>query len=61
EKQGGEIFLYYSTDDTVVPFVNMKGYEKALPKAHTCVFKDRGHFSQEEFPKIVEDIKKMNA
>ncbi|MEK7607523.1 MAG: alpha/beta hydrolase, partial [Patescibacteria group bacterium] len=59
EKQGGEIFLYYSQDDQVVPFSNMKSYQKDLPKAHTQIFKDRGHFRQEEFPEIIEQIKKL--
>ncbi len=59
EKQGGDIFLYYSEDDEVVPFKSLKGYEKDLPEADTCIFKDRGHFGQEEFPEIVAQIKKL--
>ncbi|MDO8579532.1 MAG: alpha/beta hydrolase [bacterium] len=61
EKQSGDIFLYYSSDDPLVinAFEHMKSYQKSLPKAHIRTFTDRGHFSQEEFPEIVEDIKKL--
>ncbi len=59
EKQGGDIFLYYSKDDRVVPFADVGKYIKALPHARTRVFKNRGHFSQEKFPEIVKDIKNL--
>jgi len=59
EKQGGEIFLYHSEDDSYVSFTNLGKYMKALPKAKTVVFKDRGHFVDEEFPEIIESIKRI--
>jgi predicted alpha/beta hydrolase family esterase len=59
ENQGGEIFLYHSKDDEVVPFVELAKYQRALPKAHVTVFDDRGHINQESFPEIVEDIKNL--
>ena len=54
--QTDEIYLYHSKDDPVVPFSALEQYKKALPKAQTRVFNDRGHLNQEEFPELVEDI-----
>ena len=59
EKQGGSIFLYYSSDDMVVPIQNMKSYERDLPTAKMCLFSNYGHFSVEKFPEIIKDIKKL--
>ena len=61
EKQGGNIFLYYSSDDLVVPnaLKHLKVYQKALPKAIAKIFTDHGHFSIPEFPEIVNQIKKL--
>ena len=59
EKQGGKIFIYQSQDDTLVTFVNAEKYAKVLPKAEKVVFKDRGHFLQEEFPELIESIKNL--
>jgi predicted alpha/beta hydrolase family esterase len=59
EKQSGEIFIYHSKDDVVVPFSNFSSYQKALPKAHTRIFENKQHFNQAEFPEIVHDIKSI--
>ena len=59
-KQGGEIFIYHSKDDKVVPYSNVSSYERALPSAHAKTFQDRGHFNLEEFPEIVEDIRNLS-
>ena len=56
-KQSSKIFLYHSSDDKVVPFSDLAKYQKALPNATTRTFTDRGHFNQETFPELVEDIK----
>ena len=56
ENQGGEIFLYHSHDDEVVPFSELEKYQHALPNAHAKIFKDRGHINQERFPELIEDI-----
>jgi pimeloyl-ACP methyl ester carboxylesterase len=61
EKQGGKIFLYYSSDD---PFIgnaldHMEAYRKSLPKAIPRTFSDRGHFLIEKFPEIIEDIRNL--
>ncbi len=57
--QPEKIFLYHSKDDNVVPFSDMDKYKKALPSANIRIFQDRGHFNLEEFPEIIEDIKKL--
>jgi len=48
--------IYHSIDDPVVPFSALEQYKKALPYAHTRIFNNMGHFNQEEFPELVEDI-----
>ena len=58
-KQAGEIYLYHSKDDMVVPFENVKRYGKDLPNAHVAVFEERGHFNEESFPELVEEVKKI--
>ena len=58
-KQCGNIHLYQSRDDQVVTFDEVKKYKKDLPGAELRIFEDRGHFKQEHFPEIVEDIKKI--
>ena len=59
QEQGGKIFIYHSKDDMVVSFEDLKKYKKALPKAETIIFEDRGHFNQEDFREIVEAIRKL--
>lgn len=58
-EQGGKIHVYHSKDDPIVPFADFEKYKKALPEAETHVFDDRGHFNQEEFPELVNDIKNV--
>ena len=48
--------IYHSIDDPVVPFSALEQYKKTLPYAHTRIFNNRGHFNQEEFLELVEDI-----
>jgi len=59
QKQGGRIFIYYSKDDPVVPYINLEKYQKALPDAIARIFKKRGHFNQPEFPELVREIKEL--
>lgn len=56
EKQGGEIVLYHSKDDEIVPFSNLERYQRELSGARVRIFTDRQHFNQVEFPEIVSDI-----
>jgi len=57
--QGGEIFIYHSEDDPIVPFADVEKYIKDLPEAKTILFKDREHFKQEEFPELIDSIKNL--
>ena len=61
ESQGGQIFLYQSRDDQSVPFSNLADYVRELPNATVRIFDNRGHFNDEQFPEIVEDIKYLTA
>lgn len=58
--QTDTIVIYHSKDDTVAPFVDLEKYIKALPNAKAVVFEDREHFGQEEFPELVEEVKKLS-
>jgi len=58
-KQGGRIFLYGSTDDPVVPPADLGKFSAKLPEATVRRFTDRGHFNQESFPELVEDIRDL--
>ncbi len=59
EQQVAEIFLYHSKDDEVVPFSDLELFKNQFPNAVVRVFENRGHFNQEEFPEIIEDIKSL--
>lgn len=58
-QQSGKLFLYHSSDDPVVPVSNAAQFRAALPTATYRAFADRGHFNQEAFPEIVEDIRSL--
>lgn len=58
--QTDHVYLYHSTDDSVVPFRNFESFAKSLPTSQSRVFNDRGHLNQETFPELVEDIKSLN-
>ncbi len=55
-KQAGDVFLYHSKDDQIVPYSNFQDYQQALPNTHLFSFEDRGHFRDEKFPEIIESI-----
>jgi len=57
--QCNEIHLFLSKDDFVVPFSESEEYKKELPNAQMHIFEERGHFLQETFPEIVEEIRKI--
>lgn len=58
-KQGGNIYLFYSKDDSVVSFKQADKYKKFLPKAKVLIFKNKKHFNQKSFPEIVKLIKSI--
>ncbi len=51
------IYIYHSSDDSVVPVSNFYKYQKALPEAEAILIENRQHFNQEIFPELVEKIK----
>lgn len=54
-----EIYIYHSKDDTIVPFEQSLELNSYFPEAQFREYFDRGHFfMQEDFPEIIEDIKK---
>jgi len=60
-KYGGLAYLIQSKDDPVVPFKQIKKYQRALPDSKSIVFDDRGHFKQETFPELVSLIKTLRV
>lgn len=60
ENQAEKTFLYHSSDDPVVPFSHLAKYAIGINNAMIKEFTDRGHFNQEEFPELLEDIKNLN-
>ncbi len=57
-QKADEIVLIHSKNDTVVPFEDFEELTQLLPDANTMIFNDRGHFLQNEFPELVEYIKR---
>ena len=51
------IFLYQSKDDTAVAYEDVLKYKKDLHEAELIEFENRGHFTQEDFPELIERIK----
>jgi predicted alpha/beta hydrolase family esterase len=57
-KQCKNIFLYHSTDDTIVPYNHSVEYQKSLENSELITLKNKGHINQEDFPELLERIKK---
>jgi predicted alpha/beta hydrolase family esterase len=55
-QQVNDIYIYHSTDDPVVPYSHGQRLSAFLPTAKFLTFEDRGHFSQQEFPELLENI-----
>lgn len=55
-----QTYIYQSEDDEVVAPANAQKYQAALPKAQLKTFSNYGHFIQETFPELLEDIKKAS-
>lgn len=54
-----KIHIFQSEDDQIVPASEAKDYQRAWPGAKMHIFQDRGHFNQEDFPELVEEILTM--
>ena len=60
-EQCPNIHIFQSEDDPLVSMNEAEEYKKAWPEAKMHIFQDRGHFNQENFPEIVEELKKENS
>lgn len=58
-KQCSNIYIFQSEDDPLVSMSEAKKYQKAWLEAKMHIFTDRGHFNQETFPELVEEIRKI--
>jgi len=56
-EQCQNIHLYQSQDDPIVPESEAQEYKKAWPDAQLHIFQGRGHFNQEDFPELAEEIR----
>lgn len=57
-KKANRIYLYQSKDDTAVAYEDVLKYKRELPEAELVEFENRGHFTQEEFPELVDKVLK---
>ena len=55
----GEIHIFHSKDDFVVPYEHALKIQAALPAATLHTFEDRNHFLQEEFPELIQLIRSI--
>ena len=55
-KQCQNIHIFQSEDDPIIPMSEAEEYGIAWPDAKMHVFPDRGHFNQETFQELVEEI-----
>lgn len=56
-KQCQNIHIFQREDDPLVAMSEAEEYKKAWPEAKMHIFTDRGHFLQESFPELVEEIR----
>lgn len=54
--QVDKIFIYHSKDDKEVPYSHSEKYKEYLPSANFIAFENRGHFREETFPELLENI-----
>lgn len=53
------VHIFHSKDDSVVPYEHAVQYHEGLMGSELHTFEDKGHFLGEEFPELVEEIKKL--
>lgn len=58
-KRVKKIYLFHSKDDSIVPYAHAENYKKALPEAELVTFTDKNHFLLENFPELLEKIRKI--
>lgn len=58
-KSAKNVTFFHSEDDMVVPFASHAAFKKAVPGADFVTFPNKGHFTIEHFPEIVQVIKRL--
>lgn len=58
-EQCKNIHLFQSKDDPVVPYGEAERYRKDLPEIQLHILEDRGHFLDDKFSEIVEEIRRI--
>lgn len=56
-EQAGDIFMYHSTDDFLVPYSHFEQYAELLPRAIFRSFPNKNHFLVEKVDELIKDIK----
>lgn len=59
--QAGDVVIYHSHDDEIVPYSSGQKYLESLPRAHLETFEDRGHFNQETFPELEDKLRELST
>ncbi len=54
------IHIYHSVDDSVVPYSHALQYHEILPHSKLHTFENRGHFLQDVFPELIQEIRDSN-
>ncbi len=54
-----KIIIFWSKDDFIVAFSNIKDFKIELPKAKFMIFENRGHFLQEDFNELIKLLKNI--
>ena len=58
-EQAGEIQIFHSTDDPVVPFEHANMYHRTLAAPVLSILHNRGHLNVENFPEMTRAIKRI--
>lgn len=58
--QAGEVVIYHSHDDEIVPYSSSQKYLESIPQADLETFDDRGHFNQETFPELEDKLRELS-
>ena len=59
QNKAQNIVIMHSTDDFVVPYDHALRYKAALPDAELMTFEDKNHFLVEEFPELLERVRRF--
>lgn len=60
-QQGGIVFFYHSVDDPIVAYTEILKFKNAVRDSRALTFEGRGHFLQESFPELIENIREFST